>query len=105
MNTTTLFVELLVVGIGTATWLILFLAAILSYKFNTEILSDNKAIIGTLIAVVYVLGIVNDRLIRGLFISIIENRAKKRIFTENIIKHIKSIAPHLDESNLSMELE
>jgi uncharacterized membrane protein YciS (DUF1049 family) len=105
MNVTALFVELLMVGIGTATWLALFLAAILSYKFDTMILTDNKALIGTLIAIVYVLGIVMDRLIRGLFVSTLEARARKRIFSDEKVKHIKAIAPHIDECNLSMELE
>jgi uncharacterized membrane protein YciS (DUF1049 family) len=105
MNVTVLFVELLMVGIGTATWLALFLAAILNYEFDTMILTDNKALIGTLIAVVYVLGIVMDRLIRGLFVSTIEERARKRIFSDEKVKHIKTIAPHIDERNLSMELD
>lgn len=105
MNVTALFVELLMVGIGTATWLALFLAAILGYRFDTVILTDNKALIGTLVAVVYVLGIVMDRLIRGLFTSTVEARAKQRVFTEERIRHVKTLAPHLDEHNLSMELE
>lgn len=105
MNVTALFVELLMVGIGTATWLALFLAAILNYKFDTMILTDNKALIGTLIAVVYVLGIVMDRLIRGLFVSTLEARARKRVFSDEKAKHVKTIAPHIDERNLSMELE
>jgi hypothetical protein len=41
MNVTALFVELLIIGIGTATWLALLLAAILKYKFDTTILTDN----------------------------------------------------------------
>ncbi len=105
MNVTALFVELLMVGIGTATWLALFLAAILNYKFDTMILTDNKALIGTLVAVVYVLGIVMDRLIRGLFVSTLEARARKKVFSDEKIKHVKTIAPHIDERNLSMELE
>jgi len=105
MNVTALFVELLIVGIGTATWLALFLAAILNYKFDTRILTDNKALIGTLIAIVYVLGIVMDRLIRGIFIFTVEARAKKKVFTKEKIKHVKKIAPNLDERNLAMELE
>jgi len=105
MNVTALFVELLVVGIGTATWLVLFLAAILSYKFDTMILTDNKALVGTLIAIVYVLGIVMDRLIRRIFISTVEAKAKQKVFTEEKVKHVKEIAPYIDEGNLAMELE
>jgi len=105
MNVTALFVELLMVGIGTATWLALFLSAILKYKFDTMILTDNKALIGTLIAIVYVLGIVMDRLIRDIFISTVEAQAKRRVFTDDKIKHIKEIAPHINDHNLAMELE
>lgn len=105
MNVTALFVELLMVGIGTATWLALFLAAILSYKFDTMILTDNKALIGTLIAIVYVLGIVMDRLIRGMFTSTLEERARRKVFNDERVKHVKDLAPHIDEHNLSMEIE
>ncbi len=105
MNVTALFVELLMVGIGTATWLALFFAAILNYRFDTMVLTDNKALIGTLVAVVYVLGIVMDRLIRGMFTSTLEARAQKRVFDEEKVKHIKALAPYIDERNLSMEIE
>lgn len=105
MNVTALFVELLVVGIGTATWLALFLAAILKYKFDSSILQDNPALIGTLTAIVYVLGIVVDRLVRDIFMPTLEAKARMAVFTPERIKHIKEIAPHLDERNLSMELE
>jgi hypothetical protein len=105
MNVTALFAELLIVGIGTATWLALFLAAILNYDFKTTILTDNKALIGTLIAVVYVLGIVMDRLIRDLFVSTLEARASKRVFSKEKVEGIKKIAHKIDEGNLPMELE
>ena len=105
MNVTALFVELLIVGIGTATWLALLLAAILKYKFDTTILTDNKAFIATLIAIVYVLGIVVDRLIRGIFMSTVETKAKQKVFTEEKVKYIKETAPHINDRNLAMELE
>lgn len=105
MNVTALFVELLVVGIGTATWLALFLAAILKYKFDSALLQDNPALIGTLTAIVYVLGIVVDRLVRDIFMPTLEAKARMAVFTPEKIKHIKEIAPHIDEQNLSMELE
>jgi uncharacterized membrane protein YciS (DUF1049 family) len=104
MNVTALFVELLVVGIGTATWLALFLAAILNYKFDTMILTDNKVLIGTLIAIVYVLGIVMDRLIRGIFKYTVEALAKWIVFKDKI-NHIKNIAPDINTENLDMEFE
>lgn len=105
MNMSALFIELLIVGIGTATWLALFLAAILGYRFDANILSDNPALIGTLTAIVYVLGIVVDRLVRDVFMPGIEAKARAAVFTPEKIKQIKYLAPHIDEHNLSMELE
>jgi hypothetical protein len=105
MNATALFVELLVVGIGTATWLALFLATILKYKFDTNLLQDNPALLGTLTAIVYVLGIVVDRLVRDIFMPALEAKARIAVFTPEKIKRIKEIAPQIDEHNLSMELD
>lgn len=105
MNVTALFVELLVIGMGTATWLALFLAAILGYRFDTNLLQENPALIGTLTAIVYVLGIVVDRLVRDLFMPTLEAKARSAVFTADRIARIKAIAPDIDESNLSMEME
>jgi hypothetical protein len=105
MNFTTLFVELLMVGIGTATWLVLFLAAILQYKFDTIILTDNKALIGTLIAVVYVLGIVIDRLIGDIFKITVEADVKRRILNDDRLEFVNEIAPDIDVENFAMKLE
>lgn len=105
MNVTALFVELLVIGMGTATWLALFLAAILGYRFDTNLLQENPALIGTLTAIVYVLGIVVDRLVRDLFMPTLEAKARRAVFTADRIAQIKAIAPDIDESNLSMEME
>lgn len=105
MNVTALFVELLVIGMGTATWLALFLAAILGYRFDTDLLQENPALIGTLTAIVYVLGIVVDRLVRDLFMPTLEAKAMRSVFTPERIGRIKAIAPGIDEGNLSMEME
>lgn len=105
MNVTALFVELLVIGMGTATWLALFLAAILRYRFDTNLLQENPALIGTLTAIVYVLGIVVDRLVRDLFMPTLEAKARRAIFIADRIAHIKAIAQDIDEGNLSMEME
>lgn len=105
MNVTALFVELLVIGMGTATWLALFLAAILGYRFDTDLLQENPALIGTLTAIVYVLGIVVDRLVRDLFMPTLEAKAMRSVFTPERMGRIKAIAPGIDEGNLSMEME
>lgn len=105
MNATALFVELLVVGIGTATWLALFLAAILGYRFDTMILTDNQALVGTFIAVVYVLGIVMDRLFHGFFVATIEAGVRKKLFDKAKIKRVMDIVPNMDAGNLPMEMD
>lgn len=105
MNVTALFVELIVVGIGTASWLLLFLAALFSYKFDATNIQNNPIIITSFMAIVYVLGIVVDRLVRKIFMPTIEKRAQRRVFTADLVKHVKKLAPHIKEENLAMELE
>ena len=105
MNVTALFVELLVVGIGTAMWLTLFVAGIFKYKFDANLFQENPALTGTLVAIVYVLGVVVDRVIRGIFMPTLEKKAKRGVFTKAITGHILKIAPYIREDNLSMELE
>lgn len=102
MNTTTLFVELLIIGIGTAFWLGLFIAGILKKKITLP--GDGNRLL-PLVALVYVLGIVTDRPIRDFFIPMVETKANAEVFTSEKIKRIKAIAPFIEENNLTMELE
>ena len=67
MSTTSLFVELVVIGIGAAIWVALLTLALFGYQW---IPADKAFSIPTAIpvlAVVYVLGIVSDRMIDILF--------------------------------------
>ncbi|MCP4536302.1 MAG: hypothetical protein GY832_04075 [Chloroflexi bacterium] len=67
MSTTDLFVELMVIGIGAAIWLILLIFSIFGYKW---ILPEQVVSLVALIpvaAVVYVLGIVVDRIADTIF--------------------------------------
>jgi hypothetical protein len=67
MSTTDLFVELMVIGIGAAIWLILFIFSIFGYEWVPV---DQVASLFALIpvaAVVYVLGIVVDRIADTIF--------------------------------------
>jgi hypothetical protein len=105
MSVTALFVELLVVGTGAVIWLALSLAAIVAYKFDAKLLSDNPALLAAITAGVYVLGIVVDRIVRELFIATVETKARAAVFTTETLKRIKHLAPHLDETNLPMGLE
>jgi hypothetical protein len=63
VSTTNLFVELLVIGVGAAGWLILFTLAALGYDaaFVKGLLSTPAAIVPGVVAV-YLLGIITDRI-------------------------------------------
>lgn len=67
MNTTNLFVELVVIGVGAAVWVVLLLLSLFGYgwiSFDT-LLSFPALIPG--LAIVYVLGIVIDRIADKIF--------------------------------------
>ena len=67
MSTTELFVELLIIGIGAAIWIVLLLLSVFGISWlPSEALLSVTALIPAL-AVVYVLGIVVDRLCDRLF--------------------------------------
>ncbi len=103
MATTALFVELIVIGFGTAAWLGLAIAAILRRSISlTSVTGKDLAI--PLLAIVYVLGIVTDRPVRQVFMGM-ENHARAAVFTPTRLLHIKTAAPYLDETNLPMEME
>jgi hypothetical protein len=68
MNTTNLFVELIVIGIGAFGWAFFFALALLGYSSgDLEKWAAMPAIVAPALAVTYVLGIVTDRLADGLF--------------------------------------
>ena len=69
MSTTSLFVELIVVGVGAAIWLALLTLALFGYEW-VQVPADKALSIPAaipILAVVYVLGIVSDRMIDILF--------------------------------------
>lgn len=67
MSTTNLFVELIVIGVGAFLWVVLLLVSILGYdKTATELALTPGGLI-FMLSVIYVLGIITDRLADGLF--------------------------------------
>jgi len=62
MNTTNLFVELIVIGVGTSIWIILFVFSLFGFAWVP--IDNLSAIIAAIpiIAVIYVLGIISDRI-------------------------------------------
>lgn len=62
MNTTNLFVELFVIGIGAAVWILLLLFSVLGYAWvDFDTLRSWNALL-PIVAFIYVLGIVVDRI-------------------------------------------
>lgn len=62
MSTTNLFVELVVIGVGAAIWIVLLGLAVIGCEWATDIEAVSLVAIVPTLAVVYVLGIVSDGL-------------------------------------------
>lgn len=78
MKTTQLFVELIIIGIGAAIWLLLILISFLDLPLGSLSLQNINAIILTpFLGVVYVLGIVLDRISYQLFDKVDKKRRDK----------------------------
>ncbi|MBW4525378.1 MAG: hypothetical protein KME18_09325 [Phormidium tanganyikae FI6-MK23] len=78
MNTTNLFVELIVIGAGAFFWILLFTLSLFGYNWLPwEKVTASPAILLPLLTVTYVLGIVVDRLADSLF----SKRDKKLRYT------------------------
>jgi hypothetical protein len=78
MATTQVFVELLIIGMGAGIWLVLLLAAILGYRFDTVIPKADTWCVVVLGGLAYVLGITVDRLARNLFKAVENRMGRKR---------------------------
>jgi hypothetical protein len=80
VSTTNLFVELLVIGVGAAGWLILFTLAALGYDtaFVKGLLSTPAAIVPGIVAV-YLLGILTDR-IADSSLHFLRTERKRRLY-------------------------
>jgi hypothetical protein len=67
MNTTNLFVELIVIGVGASIWLVLLILSIFGYAWvPIDHLTSPFAVV-PILAVVYVLGIISDRVADAVF--------------------------------------
>jgi len=67
MSTTNLFVELMVIGVGGSVWLVLIVFSVFGYAWVRidHLLSPYAAV--PILAVIYVLGIVSDRIADAIF--------------------------------------
>lgn len=67
MSTTNLFVELIVIGVSAFIWLVLFIFSVFGYAWvPIDLLSSPSAAVAVL-AVIYVLGIISDRIADTVF--------------------------------------
>ena len=82
MNTTNLFVELVVIGVGALAWVVLLVLSVFGWDWvPTERVFSTTALI-PLLSLVYVLGIVSDRIADSLFEHYCKKDLLKERFTE-----------------------
>ena len=108
MSVTSLFVELLIIGLGVICWLVLFMAYLLDIHIDSSFLNIQASIFGPLVALTYILGIVADRLIREPFMWLVENQVRKKVIysSRDKLEKIKHLTIAIKENkNISMELE
>ena len=84
MNTTSLFVELIVIGIGAAFWMALIIFAIFGYSWIPEGNMFSFFVAIPSLAFIYVLGIVSDRLIDKFFDKIWGSNLRTNYFADSI---------------------
>jgi len=70
MNTTNLFVELIVIGVGAFIWLILLVLSVFGYAWIPIEHMLAPAVTIPMLAVIYVLGIISDRIADTVFDAI-----------------------------------
>jgi len=87
VSTTSLFVELVVIGIGAAIWVTLVILAFFGYEWVSidKALSLPAAI--PILSVVYVLGIVSDRIIDILFDRLWGATLRLKEFPDTAVYH------------------
>ena len=83
MNTTNLFVELIVIGVGAAIWLALFALSVFGYTWVPieRLLSPAAAVF--ILAVIYVIGIISDRLADTVFEWVWRDDLRGAYFKDN----------------------
>ena len=82
MSTTNLFVELLVVGVGAFAWVLLFILGFADKDLEVVYKLVNVAWFVPLVSLVYVLGIVVDRIADGIFEKFWGNDIRNRVFAD-----------------------
>ncbi|MEZ6048634.1 MAG: hypothetical protein R3C11_24265 [Planctomycetaceae bacterium] len=82
MTTTNLFVELLVIGVGAACWIVLTVMGVFGLEWVHIELLQNYSVVVVLLALVYLLGIITDRLADYVFDKLFSAPLRARYFNE-----------------------
>jgi hypothetical protein len=80
MATTDLFVELVIIGMGTAMWLILLILSVFGYEWVPLEKMFSLAALIPFLSVVYVLGIVIDRIADAIFDKLWRRSLLKKVY-------------------------
>ena len=84
MNTTNLFVELLVIGVGAALWVLLVVLSVFGYQWIPIQQDVSWLALGPLLSISYLLGIIIDRIADMLFEIFWGNKLRGDWFPEKI---------------------
>lgn len=80
MNTTNLFVELIVIGVGALAWVVLLVLSVAGWQWVPVEKAFSTGALVPVLSVVYVLGIVSDRIADSLFEGVWNNRLRRKRF-------------------------
>ncbi len=82
MATTNLFVELLVIGIGAGCWVGLLVLAAFGFEFTQSEPLNAYPVLVSLLAIVYLLGIISDRMADVVFDKCFSGPLRSRFFNQ-----------------------
>ncbi|MCA9261361.1 MAG: hypothetical protein KDA61_19230 [Planctomycetales bacterium] len=82
MTTTNLFVELVVIGVGAAGWVAMTIGGLVGVEGVDPRWLESYPVLVALLAVVYVLGIISDRIADVVFASLFTASLRKRHFVD-----------------------
>ena len=86
MKTTSLFVELIIIGIGFTIWNVLFAITILGYEWIPNLTISNGVLVFPVLALFYVIGIIWDRSI-DYAINYFDKLIQRRFFVNSDSYH------------------
>lgn len=105
MSYTPVFVELFVVGAGASVWLTLFALVAFSSTFHGLALPSDGLALALFTVASYVVGIVIDRVSRGLFECTAGALMRNAELTERMLDRVRSYVPDATASDIFDRLE